>query len=398
MVWSLGTLPAGAGGTRYRILSAIDRTPAFEAQSDLKSEREFVAALLWAVPALVVVTDGNGHVVHCNKAFSEATGLSMAQVRGRHVGEFTQMQELGGHAGRALAKPVPDREVRSHVAQLRHRDGAVREIAWNQSVIRDSAGAVRYAIASGVDVSAERTAVEELRTTHQRLRELGTDLERVREEERRRVARELHDGLGQTLGALRMDLEGMLRDVAGGQTVGAGGERAEPVRRLSGVLEGMDAAIEDVRRIAADLRPLLLDDLGLGAAVEWLAENFAQRVGLRCRATVAQACSDLCEPHATTLFRILQEALTNVSRHAQASSVRIRLYPSPDRSWVCLDVRDDGVGLREEARARSRSLGLLGIRERALALGGSATIDGMPRRGTTLTVRLPLPSACEDRA
>jgi signal transduction histidine kinase len=203
---------------------------------------------------------------------------------------------------------------------------------------------------------------------------------RAREEEKARIARELHDELAQTLTALKLDTA-WLRDNL---------DRREETRaRLQGMLELLDLAVGATRRIAADLRPPVLDDLGLVPAVEWLAHNFEERHGIACALEV-DAALEVLDPHATGLFRILQESLVNVAKHARATQVRVRLLREGDE--VVLTVQDDGVGFLPAQAHKPASLGLVGMRERVQLLQGALSIASEPGRGTRLEVRVLLPA------
>ena len=221
----------------------------------------------------------------------------------------------------------------------------------------------------------------ERRQLEDQLRALSQHVESIREEERTGIAREIHDELGQGLTALKMDIAWLGRRLADPETMG-GASRPRPSR---GDVQLTDDIIQQVRRISAELRPGVLDDLGLGAAIEWQAQEFTRRTGTSCvvRTNVADVQFD--RRMSTGLFRMFQEALTNVARHAQAKNVEVTLERHED--WIELRVRDDGVGIA--LLTSGKSLGLLGIRERARNLGGSATIGPAPERGTLLTVRVP---------
>jgi signal transduction histidine kinase len=225
-----------------------------------------------------------------------------------------------------------------------------------------------------------KQAYEELRSSREELRALTTHTEQVREQERTRISREIHDELGQALTALKMDLATL------GATSGAadGGHEAAP-RRL---IDLVDHMIASVRRIASELRPQILDDLGLLAALEWQAQDFAIRTGIKCRFRCAGAPNGLDTERSTALFRIFQEILTNVARHAAATHLQVRLAIGP--ASVRLDVRDDGRGMGELPSDRPH-LGLLGMRERAAAFGGRIAFVSRPHQGTQVRVRIPLP-------
>jgi signal transduction histidine kinase len=216
------------------------------------------------------------------------------------------------------------------------------------------------------------------------LRALSGHIESAREEERTGIAREIHDDLGQALTAIKMDLAWMGRRVAAPGDVDREG-LAERVRTLTAMT---DDAIDRLRRISSDLRPGVLDDLGLVPALEWQAQEFEKRTGLTCvvRTNVSDQES-FDRGLSTAVFRIFQEALTNVVRHAEARFVDVCL--EADGAWLRLDVSDDGKGIAPDA-VNPGSLGLLGIRERARSLGGTAKVSAAPSGGTIVSMRVPL--------
>jgi signal transduction histidine kinase len=211
------------------------------------------------------------------------------------------------------------------------------------------------------------------------LRALAARLQSIREEERKRVAREIHDQLGQALTAIKIDLSALVRDLPADDK-----QRATP---SSSILKLVDETIQAVRRIASELRPAILDDLGLVATVEWAAEEFEARTATKCRLHLPQEDMAVDPERATVIYRIFQETLTNVARHAQASEVEVRL--SRENSDLMLEVHDNGRGIGAEQLSSGRSLGILGMRERALLLGGELIISGAPGEGTTVRVRIP---------
>ncbi len=223
--------------------------------------------------------------------------------------------------------------------------------------------------------------------SHADLRGLSRAANEALESERRRVARELHDELGQQLTAMKIDMTELEHALAI--------ERPELQTRCVHLRGLIDQTVASTRRIAADLRPLMLDDLGLGAALEWLAQNTSQRTGIGVRLAIDEALTEVPDPHASTIFRIVQESLTNVARHASASKVDIEVRS--DNAHALVSVRDNGRGIAAGDQDKRGSFGLLGIKERARLLGGHASIENHPGGGAVVKAHLPLaPVAMEE--
>lgn len=201
----------------------------------------------------------------------------------------------------------------------------------------------------------------------------------IREQEKTRIARELHDELAQSLTALKMDTTWLQDKLAAAPQAVAD--------KLAGMLAMLDASVAATRRIASDLRPLLLDDLGLVPAIEWLTQNFTQRSGVACALQLDEAL-ELHEPYATAVFRIVQESLVNVAKHARAGQVEVGIELAG--SEVRLRVHDDGAGFDTGAPRKLNSLGLAGLRERVQMLKGTVSITSAPGQGTTIQARIPV--------
>ena len=206
---------------------------------------------------------------------------------------------------------------------------------------------------------------------------MAARLQSVREEERTRVAREIHDELGQVLTGIMLESASLIHELPSGAKQQS--NRAEYIMKLA------CETIQTVRRISTELRPEILD-LGLMAAVEWAAKEFQSRTGMNCRLDLPEDNIVIDQERATALFRILQETLTNVARHANATQVNVRL--AKEEGTLILEVHDNGKGINKEELLAGRSLGILGMRERALLLGGGLTISGAPGEGTTIEVRI----------
>jgi PAS domain S-box-containing protein len=229
------------------------------------------------------------------------------------------------------------------------------------------------------DMTERKHTQEKLQNSLDRLRALAIRLQHIREEERTQMAREIHDELGQALTAIKMDVCALARDWAAGREL--------PTPRMESLLGLVDETIRNVRRISTELRPGMLDDLGLAAAVRWSAEQFQTRTGIACQVHAPEGATPSDGQATTAIFRIFQETLTNVARHAGATRVEVRLAEEDD--GLILEVHDDGRGIEPEKISGGQSLGILGMRERALAVGGELTIHGGPGKGTTVTVWVP---------
>ena len=224
----------------------------------------------------------------------------------------------------------------------------------------------------------------ERRELDDQLRALSAHIENVREEERTAIAREIHDELGQVLTALKMDIFWLKRRNSEDKL----GNRVAIADKLDAMSELTDGIIEQVRRISAAMRPGVLDDLGLAAAIEWQMQEFEGRTGIACAMDGDIHSAALNRELSTALFRILQEALTNVARHAQAAHVEVRL--AHEHGQLTLEVRDDGVGISAEASRRKRSLGLLGMQERVRRFQGTLEVQAAEPKGTLVRVQIPL--------
>lgn len=229
------------------------------------------------------------------------------------------------------------------------------------------------------DMSRRTQAIVELRESESRLRGLTQLLQTVREQEATRISREIHDELGQSLTAIKIEVANLRQFLP---------DTAAVRERVKTILESFDAAVDSVHRIAAELRPSILDDLGLQAAIEWLAEDFERRTAIECECELDFGVLEPRERQSTAIFRIVQESLTNVARHSAADHVCITMVNS--EGWLEFEVSDNGRGIGAEAPTDSLSLGILGMRERAAACGGSIEIEARIPRGTALKGKFPV--------
>ena len=284
------------------------------------------------------------------------------------------IQEAGKRGGRTW----------SGFYRFRRKDGSYATVMDRGFILRDAAGKPVRIVGGISDVTEQRQAEQALESSRRQLRALSARLQSVREEERAKVAREIHDELGQVLTALKINLDWLERKLG----VRDNDPSLNPLLdRVVESAEIADSAISSVQKIATELRPSSLDNLGLAAALEHEAQRFQQRTGIACQVKLPAESLDLPAEVATAVFRIFQEALTNVARHAQATEVRAVVQAEADH--VVLQVEDNGRGIRPEALTDKKSLGLLGMRERAAVLGGEVAIAPLQPNGTRVTLRLP---------
>jgi PAS domain S-box-containing protein len=319
-----------------------------------------------------------GYVAECNLALARNMGFSTREeIMGRRLCEL--IPSLDQERLKSFRASVQGK-LGSRTVEFRGRDkaGNLKHFLRTEIPIVEN-GMLVHIWGITRDVSELKRVEEERQRSLDQLRALTARLQSIREEERKRVAREIHDQLGQALTAIKIDLSFLVHEWPAGEK--------QPSQRVASILNLVDEAIQAVRRISTDLRPGMLDDLGLVATLEWAGEDFQARTGTTCRLDLPQDDIAVDPEQATAIFRIFQETLTNVARHAEASKVEVRL--AQEGGNLTLEVHDNGKGIPADKLASGESLGILGMRERAMLLGGELTISGLPGNGTTVKVRIP---------
>jgi PAS domain S-box-containing protein len=355
-----------------------DFTARQQAELELQEAGLFSQQIVHSAREGIIVYGRDQRYQVWNPYMEHLTGVPASQVLGRPPLEvFPFLREAGvmEKLERALAgEALPSLDFPYHIPQT-GRSGWASD---NCATLRNAQGEIIGAIATVRDITVRKRTEEELRA-------LAARLQAVREEERTRVAREIHDVLAQELTRLKLDVVWLNRHLA----LPLDADKQKAVREKLTVMTAVtDTAIQSVQKIATELRPVVLDSLGLCAAVEWQARDFQARTGIACTATVPEQDVPLDRDRSTAMFRILQESLTNVLRHAQATRVDILLRP--EAGQLVLRIQDNGCGIRPETLSNPMSIGLAGMRERALLLDGQLEIRSQPESGTTIEMRLPL--------
>jgi PAS domain S-box-containing protein len=334
-----------------------------------------LAGLLDSAMDAIITVDSKQNVLLYNKAAEKIFGWPTREMLGQPLTRLIPQRHQGAHGEQVR------RFGQTGTTSRRMGDGTVlygrrssgEEFPLEASISQlDTAHGKLYTVILR-DVTERVRAGEELSA-------FASAAHAIRESEKTRIARELHDELAQSLTAIKMDAT-WIREALPPDT---GAVRA----KLDDMLGLLDTTVAATRRIASDLRPLLLDDLGLVPAIQWLTHNFTQRHGVACKLSQDEEV-ELAEPYATAVFRIVQESLVNVAKHASASQVDVRIARTD--AAVILEVSDDGAGFVPDAPRKPGSLGLMGLRERARLLQGTVDIDTAPGQGTRIRVSIPVP-------
>jgi PAS domain S-box-containing protein len=365
-------------GERAVLGNSMDITAQKEARKSLQELDALKASILDAIPQAVVGL-ANRRINFANTAVEEVFGWRPDDLIGKSVTLFYRNEKEAEEIGRNFYTPLEHQ--RTFVAEFncRRKDGRDILCRMRSSRIGGKLTKERRIVITYEDITEQRRAEEELANSREQLRNLSVYLQSVREKESARIAREIHDDLGQSLTALQMDLAALAVSLpVGDATVAA---KVQRMRRL------VDTSIDSVHRISTELRPILLDDLGLTAAMEWQVQEFQERTGVQCEAHLDCKESIIEKDLATTLFRILQETLTNIARHAEASLVKVRLFRKNEE--LCLHISDNGKGITQKQIHDPKSFGIVGIRERVNMWGGAVNITGKPQKGTNIKVRIP---------
>jgi PAS domain S-box-containing protein len=351
------------------------------ARSALGEAQRRLGAIVDSAMDAVITVDEEQKIVLFNRAAEQVFRLRREEVLGTPLDRLLPARFRGAHHGHIEGfgrTGVTSRRMGDVTTLWALRADSGEEFPIEASISQALEGGKHYYTVILRDITLRKQAEDALRQSQRELRELSARVLEAREEEKAHIARELHDELGQLLTALKMDL-GWVRE-----RLPADSELAPRVNEMGGLL---DRTIAATRRISADLRPLMLDDLGLADAAAWLVEDFAKRSGVACQVDICEELTDVSKAVATAVYRAIQESLTNIARHAGAKRAWVVLAVEDDAIQV--EVEDDGRGIAPEDLAKARSLGLKGMRERIAYLGGSFEVARAPRGGTRLRLRVP---------
>ncbi|HXF93673.1 MAG TPA: PAS domain S-box protein, partial [Nitrospiraceae bacterium] len=390
VIGELTLVPHVAGGRVVGHVGIIrDITERKRAEEDRQKLAKDKLLLLESTGEGIYGIDLQGRCTFINKAGAKMLGYQPEELLGQNMHEQI-------HHQRHDRSPYPCEECRiyavfqsgegCHVEDevMWRKDGTALPVEYSSFPVFEQ-GVITGAVVTFTDITQRKQAEAEREAALRQLRGLSRRLEQVREEERARIARELHDELGVMLTCLKIDLSQLNRVVS---MVDQGAVRVHLQDKILSMMQPLDNTIALVQRLVSELRPGVLDDLGLVAALEWQAQQFHKRTGIACAFRSSLEDVEIDREQATAVFRICQEALTNVARHARATEVTVCLEQT--RCRLLLEIKDNGCGIRPDKISGAGSLGLVGMRERAEQWGGSLIVTGRPGEGTTVTLSLPI--------
>lgn len=388
LVVDLAILGAAIFGVVRVAMSAEAETARMQNALDATQAR--LAAIVDSAMDAIITVDESQHIVLFNRAAEQVFRCRREEVLGTSLDRFLPARFRAAHHGHVEQfgrTGVTSRRMGDVTTLWALRADTGEEFPIEASISQATEGERRFYTVILRDITLRKQYEDELTRRQDELRALSAQVLEAREEEKTRIARELHDELGQLLTALKMDLGWMQERIPGGDP--------DLSAKAAKMGETLNQTVTSVRRIAADLRPLMLDDLGLPDATAWLVEDFAQRSGVKCdfRMALGEELAGLERNLANTVYRALQESLTNIARHAQARNAWVLL--AADDGGIRLEIEDDGRGITADDLAKSRSLGLKGMRERVSYAGGTLEVGRAPRGGTRVTLRVPLNSRRE---
>jgi len=348
-------------------------------ETALKESEEKYRDLYDHAPDMYHSINRDGIIIDCNETEATMLGYRKDEIIGRPIADFLTEESRKTYE-KEFSTLKDHKEWFGLEREFIRKDGSIFSAALNVFVEFDEAGELIRTKTIGRDMTESKRVENELRRSREELRSLSAHLESTREEERGRIAREIHDELGQILSKLKLDIAWMKKRLSNEQ-----GQLVEKSDKMSDLV---DSTIQAVQRISSELRPGVLDYLGLPAAIEWQSAGFTEQTGIRCTTSIPSDLVVEDQNISTAVFRIFQETLTNIIRHAKASRVDVALKKRDN--ILELDVYDNGTGILDEKIVNHTSFGLIGMRERARFLGGKVSITGVPGKGTTVLVRIPL--------
>jgi PAS domain S-box-containing protein len=363
-----------------------DITERVTSEDALKSSEEKFRTLVSTAPDGIVLTDSTGVIIEVNPAFADIFGYGRDEILGKNFVEFFESKENKKRAEKILSGTRKDKNINQIEISTIAKENREIFIELSAAHLIDDKGNLDGMIAVTRDISIRKHYEQELKESREQLRNLAIHLQSAREEERKNIAFEIHDELGYALTALKLDLAWLIKKTKV--------KEGALFTKSKSMAELIDTTINKVRTISTQLRPSILDHFGLIAAIEWQASEFQKRTAIRCKVDIEPKDMSFKDPYSTAIFRIFQETLTNIARHSKASRVNVSFYRK--KKFIELKVNDNGIGLSGDKLSHHKSLGLIGIRERANSLGGEVKFISENGEGTTVILTVPVNEILKD--
>lgn len=362
------------------IILSIDISEGQRKEQELLETKSLLEKILVSLGEAIALVDLDRRVVlRCNPAFEKILGYPAEEIIDKNTEKLHLNREKYEEFGRIVGESVKKYGIFCGQYKLKRKDNRVIFTEFTVTPLSQEKMGAHILVSVFRDITERKRAEREIKRSRKKLRSLTRHLQSIREEERSKIAREIHDELGHTLTALKLDISWLSR--------GLNKEQTPLIEKIKSMSNLIDDGIHTLQRMATELRPSVLDNLGLTSAIEWQIEDFHQRTGIKCELNFSIDEVELNNAMATTIFRVLQELLTNVARHANASMIQVSLKKEPDE--LILIIKDDGVGISTAQINDPKSFGLIGIRERIHAWHGRLKIKGSPE-GTEVKVIVPM--------
>jgi len=326
-----------------------------------------------------LIYDRNGNIEYINRAFARLHGFDPDELTGKDISIFHTVDQMV-HVRQLRKMMLKDGGFSGEEVWHKRKDGSIFPMLMNAFSVKDKNGDPLFMFATAIDIMERIKDRDELKASHEQLKQLNNYLHSVREQERIKIGHELHDELGQVLTAINLEVSAISNNLP--QSLQHLKSRAEAISELA------IGAIQSVKRIISELRPTLLDDLGLAEAIRWQTREYQSRMAIRFDVIIDPEDFALDDDLSITVFRIFQESMTNAIRHSHATRISVRLRQTD--AGIELKVKDNGIGITEDKINRDGSFGIKGIQKRAEAFNGTIDISGVPGKGTTLVAKFPV--------
>jgi len=352
------------------------------AQEQIVKERNMAEKYLESADIMMLVLDKNGKITMINSKGAKILGYSKKYIIGKNWFDYFIPDEEVKNVKRFFKKAVSGELISLEYYQnrVKCRYNKIRTVGWYNNFIKDENGLVKEVISSGEDITETIALQKELETSHAELKRLTAYLQKIREEERSNLARELHDDLGQSLTALKLDISQISKNIDP--------EQVKLNKKVQSAYTLVSDTIKTVQKITSELRPGMIDDLGLVSTLEWYVDEYKERTNIKINLNVKINESDIPDEHKISIYRIIQEALTNVARHSNATRVSIKF--EKQGKDIIIVIKDSGRGITEEQINKLDSFGMMGMKERTVIAGGQFKISGEKNKGTKISVSLPI--------